>query len=122
MLLICPIPGWDFKYLSRIDGGNDYVVIETYLKDYLFCFMFFRIYFAIKWRFNADKYNDAFSKELCKSHGFYPSNWFILKTKFAKNTSKVVLTIFLVSVFILSFWIVTFEIDNLIEYSVNKTS
>ena len=120
---MCPIPGYDYKFTTKIDTSNEtyYKRVQTYVSDYLFCFMFFRIYFAFKWRFNTDIYNDAFSKQLCKNHGFYPSNWFIFKTKFSKNTPKTVLIIFIVSVMVLSFWTVTFEIDNLIEYSVNKS-
>jgi len=79
--------------------------------------MFFRLYFVIRCRFNYSIYNDAYSKKLCKDHGFYPSNWFILKLKFIKVPAKTISAIFVSTVFILSMMIMTVEIENLIEFS-----
>ena len=117
--MVCPFPGYDKKYISRISAANGYKYVQTYLSDYLFCLMFMRIYFIFKWRFNTDIYNDAFSKQLCKDNGFYPSYWFIMKTKFLKRPTFTVFVIFIFSLFTLAFMVVTFEIDNLIEYSSN---
>lgn len=120
MLLVCPIPGVDYEFNSTIFDGEDLDEIHFFVSDYIYCFMFVRFYFAFKWRFLHDIYNDAFSKQLCKNNGFYPNFWFLIKTRFVKRPQKTVFIIFIVSVFTLSYWIYTFEIDNLIDYSTNR--
>lgn len=72
--------------------------------------MFIRIYYVLKWSFNQSFYTDAFSKKLCNDYGFYPGFRFILKSKFINSPEQAVLTLFIVTVLVLSYIIRIFEI------------
>lgn len=100
-----------------IDGasqGATFTDSVQYLSDYLSAFMVARIYFFYKDRFNNSRYRDPFSKQICKEHNFYTSNWFILKVK---NEKKPVKTVFLTSltlIYIVWWWLLLFELETLI--------
>ena len=84
MLMISPIPGLDYQFnIYSVQTGE--LKHIQYLSDYICMFMFIRLYFIFKARFNYSKYRDAFSKKICKELKFYPSNWFIFKVKFLKK-------------------------------------
>ena len=72
--------------------------------------MFTRIYFLLKWNFNNSFYTDAFSKKLCNEYGFYPGFRFVLKSQFIKSPEKAIMSLFIVTVLILTYMARIFEI------------
>lgn len=81
-MIISPIPGvdynlYEYKYIYREE--RDVKKSAQYLSDFISAFMFIRVFFLFKTRFNYSKYRSTYSKTICKEHKFYPTNWFILK-------------------------------------------
>lgn len=71
--------------------------------------MFLRIYFVFKCLFNHSIYSDAFSKRLCKNHGFYPGFRFVVKSQFRSHPERTVLVLFTMTVLVLAYILRIFE-------------
>lgn len=117
--MVSPVPNWDYKIKVYDMYDKKKLLHVQYVSDYICAFMFIRLYFMFKCRFNYSRYRDAFSKTICKEHKFYPSNWFIFKVKFEKKPQKTIGILFVCSVIMITFWILTFEIEYLLENTRN---
>lgn len=109
ILLLCPIPGWEYKvqYTYNIDNPNDpkgmTIQVYQWISDYIMLFMLLRLFFVIRAFFNYNLMSDAYSKRLCKVHDLYPGFRFILKTIFVDKPELTVLIMFLCSTSFLAF-------------------
>lgn len=73
ILLLCPIPYWDFyvsiDYYRGKTLGTDIdqgITINQLFSDYILCFMFLRLFFLFRAMFNYSIYSDAYSRKVCK--------------------------------------------------------
>lgn len=69
LLIIHPIPQYDKEYtfyiLNMLGSKDQYVPVKYMLGDFLFAFMFFRVYFLIRTIMNFSSYSDLYSKKIC---------------------------------------------------------
>lgn len=72
--------------------------------------MFLRLYFILRASFNYSIYSDAYSRNICKNHDFYPGFRFILKSRLVNNPETTVLTMLVTSVLVLAFMLRVFEV------------
>lgn len=60
LLVIHPLPNFDKEYtfyiLNMLGSKNEYVPVKYMLGDFLFAFMFFRVYFVIRTIMNFSTY------------------------------------------------------------------
>ena len=112
LLTVSPLPGvfWSLKFEYFADEDRRTVVVEECYSHYVLAFMFLRVYFVVKWILNQSFYTDAFSKKLCNEYGFYPGFRFVFKSKFIKSPERAIITLFVVTVGILSYITRIFEI------------
>jgi len=115
ILLICPIPEVEFfvKFTYRthdFEGKTVDVDCRQFFSDYLMCLMYLRLYFVVRACFNYSVYSDAFSRNICKNHDFYPGFRFILKSRLASAPETTVMIMFFGSVVVLSFMLRVFEL------------
>lgn len=74
------------------------------------CIMFLRLYFVARAAFNYSIYSDAYSRNICKNHDFYPGFRFILKSRLINSPEWTVTTMFVCSVLVLAFILRVFEV------------
>lgn len=75
ILLISPIPFYDWYIPIR---AKSYHVVY-FVSEFLFAFMFLRIFFLVRAVFNYSVYTNAHSKKLCQTYGFSAGVRFTLK-------------------------------------------
>ena len=79
------------------------------LSEYLFAFMFLRIYFLIICYFNYSIYNDAYSMKLCRFYGFQANSQFTFKSIILTNPEMTTIALFAFSISILAYLLRIFE-------------
>lgn len=125
MLMISPIPFVNYQFIDTYyDRDLGHIVTEhvQYLDDYIAAAMFIcRIYFLFKSRFNYSNYRDPFSKQICKEHNFYPSNWFIFKVKNEKKPLKTVILTSVSIIFGIWWWLLLFELQTFVTSNATST-
>ena len=112
ILMICPLPFFDtvVKFDYFIFDKNIHTIEAQLLSDYVLAFMFLRLYFLFRSYFNYSIYTDAYSKRLCKEYGLYPGFRFIFKSKFVTEPATMILTLFIITIFVISYVLRIFEL------------
>lgn len=87
--------------------------MKHFLSDYTLLYMFLRLVFLFRSIFNYSTYNDSYFKQLCKQYGFHPNTRFSLKCYFQLHPESTVVTLFTLTVFILSYLYRVFELPML---------
>lgn len=88
---------------------STYVDVRYLLSDFLFAFMFMRVYFLIRTIMNFCPYSELYSKRVCKKYGFESDTAFCLKALIKKNTGSTILVISIISIMWLSYLLRIFE-------------
>jgi hypothetical protein len=71
--------------LDMMDTKSVYLDIEYLLSDFLFAFMFLRVYFLIRTCMNYSVYNELFSRKICHQYGFDGNTSFCIKALVLKS-------------------------------------
>mmetsp|Transcript_9092 Transcript_9092/g.6847 ORF Transcript_9092/g.6847 Transcript_9092/m.6847 type:complete len:211 (-) Transcript_9092:829-1461(-) len=112
-LAIFPYPGverlYTFEIIDMLGSKSSYLAVDYYLSDFLFAFMFLRIYFLVRTLFNFTIYTDLYSKKVCVKHGFEASTYFYVKALFVKRTGLVIFMVSAISIMLLSYVLRIFE-------------
>lgn len=110
MLLTHPIPYYD-KYVILVCNGDQKVAFL--LSDFLFAFMFLRLFFLLRTSFNYSIYTDAVSRKICRSYGFTSDLKFAIKCKLLIDPEQAVCIMFVGTVCIFAYLIRIFELPYL---------
>jgi len=82
-LAIHPLPNYDAEYIfdiiDMLGSKSKLVAVKYNLSDFLFAFMFMRIYFLIRTLLNFSIFSDLYSKRVCAKYGFEASTSFYVK-------------------------------------------
>ena len=73
--------------------------------------MFLRMYFVVRALFNYSVYSDAYSRNICKNHDFYPGFRFICKSSLSNNPETTVFSMFFFFTLVLAFILRVCEIS-----------
>lgn len=106
MLIISPIPYYDFYITMEARDG----MITFFFSDFLLALMFCRIYFLIRSIFNYSVYTDAYSKKLCQSYGFSAGVRFTFKTQLIVNPGWSIMMIMMTTILVSSYLLRIFEL------------
>ena len=85
------------------------LTVYYYLSDFLFAFMFLRVYFLVRTLLNFTVYSDLYSKKVCAKHGFEASTYFYIKALFVKRTGLIIFMVAAISILVLSYVLRIFE-------------
>ena len=61
------------------------IKVHEFFSDYILCLIFARLYFVVRAFFNYSVYSDAYSRNICRNHDFYPGFRFILKSSLVND-------------------------------------
>ena len=113
LLIIHPLPYYDKEYtfyiLNMLSSKDAYVPVHYYLGDFLFAFMFMRVYFLIRTIFNFSIYQDLNSRKICTNNRFESNTSFCLKAFIRKSPGTTILFTAVLSVMWLSYLLRIFE-------------
>jgi hypothetical protein len=113
ILAIHPFPGYEVRYdipvIDMLITKSVYLPVTYLLSDFLFAFMFFRVYFLIRTIMNFCAFSELYSKRVCKKHGFESNTAFCLKALIKKSPGDTILVITVISVCWLSYVLRIFE-------------
>ena len=94
----------------HIDNEKEEFHVIYFWSDIFFVFMFLRLIFVFRIFVNYSRYIDAYSKKICKEHGFTGGVRFTLKCFFVLHPERTFLFIFVSSVLIISYITRIFEL------------
>jgi len=117
--MVCPIPGINYTFENTIYVGAKPLIIKHTLFEYMMVFMFLRLYFVARAVLNYSFKSNAFSKTLCTEYGFYPGLSFVMKTKFLKYPGVIILLMLFLTVLVIPFIIMVFEIQFFMDPAIN---
>ena len=111
-MVIFPYPFWDKLSVAEmhIDNEKEEFHVIYFWSDIFFVFMFLRLIFVFRIFVNYSRYIDAYSKKICKEHGFTGGVRFTLKCFFVLHPERTFLFIFVSSVLIISYITRIFEL------------
>jgi hypothetical protein len=113
LLAIHPIPYVEKEYptkiLNMLGSKDTYVDVRFFLGDFLFAFMFFRIYFLIGTILNFSVYSELYSKKICSKFRFESNTHFCIKAFFFKKPAHSILIFSLISILWFSYVLRIFE-------------
>ncbi len=73
ILAIHPLPNYDAEYhfliIDMLSTKSKLVPVTYNLSDFLFAFMFLRVYFLIRTLLNFTDFSDLYSKKICAKYG-----------------------------------------------------
>lgn len=112
MILLCPIPYWDFIIVVPALNLSKDASINVYylLSDFILAFMWVRIVFLTRSVINYSIFMDIYSKKLCKSYGFTANVRFAFKCFVRANPGSSVAIVLATSVVVLSYMMRIFEL------------
>lgn len=112
ILLVFPYPFFEKNLsINYINEDDTSLRHHLFFSDYLLAFMFTRLFFLFRCRFNYSIYTDAYAKKLCREHGFYPGFRFIFKCNFSTAPEKTVVVLFVFTISVLSYMYRIFEVQ-----------
>ena len=85
------------------------VPVSYNLSDFLFAFMFLRVYFLIRTLLNFTNFSDLYSKKVCAKYGIQANTSFYVKALYVRSPGLVVFMVSGISVLVLSFVLRIFE-------------
>lgn len=113
ILALHPPPNYEVEYtyeiIDMLGTKSKLMPVRYKLSDFLFAFMFMRIYFLIRTFFNFTIYADLYSKRVCAKYGFEGSTSFYVKALFKKQPGSITFLIASVSILFLSYVLRIFE-------------
>lgn len=77
--------------------------------DFLFAFMFLRVYFVVRTILNFCPYSALYAKKVCREHKVTPDIKFCIKALMKKQPGSTVAVAFVISVMWLSYLLRIFE-------------
>jgi hypothetical protein len=112
IILICPIPYYDFiiEIPAMNPSKTGYVKVYYLFSDFILAFMFVRILFLLRAVINYSIFMDIYSKKLCKSYGFTANVRFAFKCFVRARPGLTVGVTLLFSVLILAYLMRIFEL------------
>lgn len=111
ILFISPIPFYDAYVTMEINGGDS---LTFFLNDFLFAFMFLRLYQFVRSLFNYSIYTDPLSKKVCKDYGFSAGTNFAIQSKILIDPFQTCFIMFFGTVFIFAYLVRIFELPYLL--------
>ena len=113
ILTVFPIPYYDKQYdipiLDMIGDKKSNVIVKYMLSDFLFAFMFLRVYYVIRTLMNFCPYSEMYAKRICAKHGFESSTSFCIKALITKTPGITIILTSIISVMWLSYLLRIFE-------------
>jgi hypothetical protein len=113
ILVIHPLPYIEYEYTFKILnmlGSKDQLVDVNYmLGDFLFAYMFLRVYFLLRTVSNFSYYSNLNSKKICSKYGFESNTSFVLKASILKHPGLTILLVSITSIMWLSYLLRIFE-------------
>lgn len=112
VILICPIPYYDFIITIPAMNPTKTGSVNVYylFSDFILAFMFVRVIFLMRAWINYSIFMDIYSKKLCKSYGFTANVRFAFKCFIRANPGITVGLMLFFSVLILAYLIRIFEL------------
>ena len=112
ILIVFPLPFYDrYIFIKQNDeNGLEYFYTDYLLSDFMIAFMFLRILFLLRSAVNYSIYKDAYSIRLCQSYGFNGGTRFFLKCLFKQYPLLIVVSLFTLSIVVLSYLVRIFEL------------
>jgi hypothetical protein len=113
LLIIHPIPkyeaNYEFMIIDMLSTKSKLVPVQYMLSDFLFAFMFLRIYFLVRTLLNFSLYSDLYSKRICSKFGVEANTSFYVKALYVKKPGYVIIMVATLSIAFLSYVLRIFE-------------
>jgi hypothetical protein len=113
ILAVHPLPYMDVEYdipiLDMLGQKKQRFIVKYMLSDFIFAFMFLRVYFVIRTLMNFCPYSEMYSKRICAKYGFEPTTSFCLKALIKKQPGTTILVTSVISILWLSYVLRIFE-------------
>jgi len=113
ILVVFPIPYYekqiDVPVLDMLGDKKDNVIVRYMLSDFLFAFMFLRVYYVIRTLMNFCPYSEMYAKRICAKYGFESSTSFCIKALITKSPGVTILLTSVISIMWLSYLLRIFE-------------
>lgn len=113
ILAVHPLPYYDVQYdvpiLNMLGDKSEYQPVRYMLSDFLFAFMFLRVYFVIRTLMNFTSFSEMHSKRICAKYGVEANTSFCVKALMKKNAGMTILLTSIISIMWLSYLLRIFE-------------
>jgi len=100
---------YTFYIIDMLNTKSVLIPVTYMLSDFIFAFMFLRIYFLIRTFFTFTIYADLYSKKVCAKYGFEANTSFYIKALFTKMPALITFLIATTSTLVLSYVLRIFE-------------
>lgn len=92
-----------------LGSKTEYLPVKYMLSDFLFAFMFLRVYFVIRTLMNFSQFSEMHSKRICAKYGVEANTSFCVKALMKKSPGTTILITSVISIMWLSYLLRIFE-------------
>ena len=105
-LIVIPIPYFDLYIKLQCEGD---IAVVYLLSDFLFAFMWVRLFFLFRTMYNYSIFSDAFAKNVCRSYGLDTTMSYQISCHLSEYPNRTVLFLFFSTVLSSAYLVRIFE-------------